>query len=419
MKILLVNQYAIPPQQAGPMRHFTLARELVQLGHDVTIVASSFDHVTRQETRLRPHEKHQVELIDGVRFLWLRTPPYSGNGLARIWNMLVFTARVWQGMGAQSLGRPDVIIGSSPHLFGALGAEIRARHLRVPFVLEVRDLWPQSLVDLANMSERHPIVLALEVIERYLYRRARRIIALLPGASEPMVAKGAKRAKIVWIPNGVDLAILPASNASPQGAFTLMYAGTHGLANGLDLVLDGAKLLLQDTSSPKVRFILLGDGPNKAHLMERVRAEGLTNVEFLAAVPKNQVYALLQQAHGFLLILKDSPVFRWGVSPNKLFDYFAMGRPVLFGVNTPYNPVAESGAGLTFAPGDPAAFVAAVKELASRSVAERTAMGEAGQKHVREHYDFQRLALKLEATLQDVLRGEGTADVSQHGSSKT
>ena len=105
-------------------------------------------------------------------------------------------------------------------------------------------------------------------------------------------------------------------------------------------------------------------------------------------------------------------MFRWGVSPNKLFDYFAMGRPVLFGVNTPYNPVAESGAGLSFAPGDPVAFVVAVRELASRSAVERTAMGQAGQKHVREHYDFHRLALKLEATLQDVLRGEGKADVS-------
>jgi glycosyltransferase involved in cell wall biosynthesis len=404
VKIWLVNQYAIPPQQAGPMRHFTLARELVQLGHDVTVIASSFDHVTRQETRLQPREKQRLELIDGVRFLWLRTPPYPGNGMARVWNMLIFASRVWQGTGTRALERPDVIIGSSPHLFGALGAELRARRLRIPFVLEVRDLWPQSLVDLANMSERHPIVLALEVVERYLYRRAKRIVALLPGASQPMVAKGAKGAKIVWIPNGVDIAATSVFDTPPQGKFTLMYAGTHGLANGLDLVLDGAKLLQQDSTSPEVHFILLGDGPNKPHLLERVRAEGLTNVEFMAAVPKNQVYALLLQAHGFLLILQDSPVFRWGVSPNKLFDYFAMGRPVLFGVNTPYNPVADSGAGLTFAPGDPGAFVGAVKALASLTAEERVTMGEAGRKHVRENYDFRKLALKLEATLQDVVR---------------
>lgn len=419
MKIWLVNQYAIPPQQAGPMRHFTLARELVRLGHDVTVVASSFDHVTRQETRLQPHEEHRVELIEGVRFLWLRTPPYPGNGLARIWNMLIFAGRVWTGRGTRGLERPDVIVGSSPHLFGALGAEILARRLRVPFVLEVRDLWPQSLVDLANMSERHPIVLALEVLERYLYRRAKRIVALLPGANEPMVAKGAERAKIVWIPNGVDVEATTAFDGAPEGEFTLMYAGTHGLANGLDLVLDGAKLLQQDSAAPKVRFVLLGDGPNKAHLMNRAKAEGLTNVEFLAAVPKNQVYPLLQQAHGFLLILQDSPVFRWGVSPNKLFDYLAMARPVLFGVNTPYNPVAQSGAGLTFAPGDTTFFVEAVKRLVHLGIEERTAMGEAGRNYVRENYDFCRLAQRMEVTLLSVLQEQGRLGVESRVLGKT
>lgn len=385
------------------MRHYTLARELTELGHEVTIIASSFDHVTRKETRLRSNEICRAEIIDGVRFLWLRTPRYPGNGLARNWNMLVFAARVLTGTGTRGFDRPDVIIGSSPHLFGALGAEILARRLRVPFVLEVRDLWPQSLIDLANMSERHPVVLALGLIERYLYRHAKRIVTLLPGASQLIVKKGANPSKVVWIPNGADISATETIEPTPEGPVTLMYAGTHGLANGLDLVLDGAKLLQQDRQAPNLQFVLLGDGPNKKHLINRAKAEGISNVTFLPAVPKSQVYSLLRQAHGFLLILQDSPVFRWGVSPNKLFDYFAIGRPVLFGVNTPYNPVAESGAGITFKPGDAQAFVEAVKQFAALSAAQRDAMSDAGRRHVRENYDFRQLARKVEATLTSLL----------------
>ena len=154
-------------------------------------MASSFDHTTRREAHLRPGEGYRVEFVDGVRFLWLRTPPYSGNTVGRIWNMLVFGFRVWRGTGWGPIERPDVIVGSSPHLFAALAAERVAARLSVPFVLEVRDLWPQTFVDVDGYSRHHPFVALLERIERYLYRSARDLEDLLPLRPNLRIVKGA------------------------------------------------------------------------------------------------------------------------------------------------------------------------------------------------------------------------------------
>lgn len=401
MKIWLVNHYALPPTETGGTRHFTLARELMKLGHEVTIFASSFDHFARKETRLAPGETFKVETFEGVPFVWLRTPPYPGNTLARMWNMAYFGWQFFRLADRLPVERPDVVIGSSPHLFAALAAERVARRHRVPFLLEVRDLWPQSLVDLSNISERHPAIIGLERIERYLYRHSARIISLLPGAAGHMAEKGADPARVLWLPNGVDAGLAPEpSPGAAQEAFTVMFAGAHGVANGLDAILDTARLLRGEP----VRFRLIGQGPEKERLMKRAEDEGLTNVTFDAPVPKEQIYGVLAQADAFLMILKDSPVFRWGVSPNKLFDYMAMARPVVFGVSTPFNPIDDAKAGLTVPPEDPAAMAEAIRALMAMSPEARWEMGLRGAAYVKENHDFGKLAARLDAALREVVR---------------
>ncbi|NNC75543.1 MAG: glycosyltransferase, partial [Acidimicrobiia bacterium] len=165
MNIWLVNHYAIPPDRAGGTRHHNLGKQLVALGHDVSIVACAFDHMQRSDDEGRP----PTELIDGVRFRWVKAPGYSGNTLARFFNMVVFALRVWSGRSTRDLPEPDVVIGSSPHLFGADAAARLAKRRRVPFVLEIRDLWPLTLVDVGGFSTRHPAVVLMSWLERRLY----------------------------------------------------------------------------------------------------------------------------------------------------------------------------------------------------------------------------------------------------------
>lgn len=407
MKVWIVNHYAVPPSEPGGTRHYSLARELVRRGHEAYVIASSFDHATRRDHRLAPRQTWRREVVEGVTFVWLRTPPYPGNTPARLWNMLVFADRVRRGNWLPAQTGPDVVVGSSPHLFAALAAQRLANRFRVPFVLEVRDLWPQTLVDLGRLPSTHPAVRVFERIERYLYRRADRIITLLPGSVEHLVEKGADRRKVVWLPNGFDLQFTlgerpPSANGD---VFTVMYAGAHGLANGLDVVLDAAAILQSEGWDDKVRFLLVGDGPEKTRLQRRAAAEGLGLVRFDPPVPKREILGYMQQADVFLMLLRDSPVFRHGVSPNKLFDYLAVGRPVIFGVNAPNNPVALAEAGLTVPPENARALADAVRILSETPASQRLAMGQRGRAYVEEFHNLRKLGEELESILMDSLGG--------------
>jgi glycosyltransferase involved in cell wall biosynthesis len=405
MRIWIVNYTALPPSEPGGTRHYSIARELIRRGHEVVVVASSFHYVARRPLRLEKGSTQFLEEVEGVPFLWLKAPSYRESQLARAWSWLAFSWRVWREVGLRDLEPPDVVLGSSPYPFAALAAQrVAARH-SVPFVLEVRDLWPQTLIDLGSYSPLHPFILLLDGIERYLYSRAARIVSLLPEADEYMVRKGADPNHVVWISNGVDLDMIPMpSPPSDEDPFSVMYAGAHGLSNTLDLVLDAAGLLREEGWGPdRVVFRLVGDGPDKRRLQERADREGLDNVRFEAPVPKEEIHRVLQEADAFVRPLEDSPLYRWGASPNKVFDYMACGRPTVYGSPTNSNPIADSGGGVTVPPGDARALAEAVQALAELPLEDRWAMGRKARTHLEEHYSLSRLAARLERTLGELV----------------
>lgn len=405
LKIWWVNHYALPPDGAGGTRHYSFAREFVSRGHEAVVVSCSFDHATGRETRLAEGEPYRLETIDGVRFLWLRAPSYRGNNLARLWNMVVFGGRVWSGRGLRNLAKPDVVIGSSPHLFAAVGAAKLARTLRVPFVLEVRDLWPQTLRDLGKLSAIHPAVQTFGYLERYLYRRARRIVTLLPKSAEYIESKGAQPRSTVCIPNGVDRSLLPPSAPPPEDeTFNVLYAGSHGVANGLDSIIEAAEILERTATAKPVLFRFLGDGPEKKRLMEKVRSRDLRRVRFDPPVEKRSVYRVLQGANAFVATLCDSPLYRWGMSLNKLYDYMACGRPVVFGAHVNPDPVADADGGFSVSPENSAEIAAAICRLTEMSPEERWAMGRRGRDYVLRRHDLGTLATQFLEVLEDVIR---------------
>jgi glycosyltransferase involved in cell wall biosynthesis len=401
LRIWLINQYAIPPSQAGGTRHFSFARELIRRGHEITIVASSFDHVSRTETRLFGRQRSVLEIVDGVPFLWLRTPAYFQNPIPRIWSMVCFASKVWRRLGASGIGRPDVVIGSSPHLFAALAAFKIARHFQVPFVLEIRDLYPESLLHIGNVSRHHPFLRTLAGIESFLYRRADQIWTLLPNAADYIAARGGALEKIFWLPNGVDLNLMPEPRppAGSRDSFTVMYSGTMGFVYRLDTLLDVAALLEREENKRPVVFRLLGEGPEKARLQKRVQVERIRSVQFDPAVPKAQVFRSLQIADALIAILRNLPLYQYGISLNKLYDYMAAARPIIFGINCSYNPVAESRAGLSVSAEDVPDIANAIKELMASSPEERWRMGMRGYEYVKKNHNFSHLTDKLEDSL--------------------
>ncbi len=404
MRIWIVNHYALPPSGTGGTRHYNFARLLQEKGHEVVIIAANFNHLSRT-TMVKENQRAQWDTSSDVPFVWLPVPAYKGNTIARFWNMIVFNWRLLRNHLLRTLPTPDVIIGSSPHLFAALGAERLASRFKKPFILEIRDLWPESLVDLGHFTHKHPFIKTMKWLESYLYKKATRVISLLPNAKQYFIERGVQATHIVWLPNSVDVEKIPVLPERVKNAkFTVMYAGAHGATNDLETLISAAALLEQKGLSSQIKICLIGDGPEKSRLKQLASDAELTMVEFMDSVPKNAIYAKLNEADVFLMSLKDSPVFRWGISPNKLFDYLIMQRPVIFGVNTPFNPVDSYQAGISIRPENPEALAAAIEQLSLTSPEELDAMGSRGKEFVLENHYLPRLTHELENLLLTVCK---------------
>ncbi len=404
--VWILNHYAVPPDMPGGTRHYELGRQLAKLGYDVTILASSFHHIQRRETKLTGKQSWRVEEIDGVRFVWLRTFPYQGNDWRRAFNMISYTARsYWTGRRlpkvSGTIPEPDVIIGSSVHLLAVVSADLLARHFDSSFVMEVRDLWPQTLVDMGKLSEHSLVTRLLRSLEKWLYRRAERIVVLLPKAGDYIAGLGIDRDKVRWIPNGVDLAAFPSRPPQPSSneQFTVMYVGAHGEANNLDLLLDAASQIQQKGYS-RIQFVFVGDGPEKERLQLRCKRMALVNTAFREPVAKRSIPNVLAGADALAFVLRDIGVFKYGISSNKLFDYLAAGKPVLFACDAVNNLVDEAQSGISIPPGNSTALTSAIIDLYQMSPENRTAMGRRGRAYVEQNYDYAVLARKMATLLQ-------------------
>ncbi len=407
--VWILNHYAEEPGSPGGTRHHALARHLPASGWKATIIAASTGHASGCQ-RLDRGETRRLQIIDGVPFLWLRTRAYEGNGRDRILNMLDYTRAVLKRNALRDLDPPDAIVGSSVHPLAAWAARKLARRHRVPFLFEVRDLWPQTLIDMGRISRRHPAAVALRGLERSLYRSAARIIVLLPNAGDYIVPFGIPEDRIVWIPNGVDLERFPGGlgagvpNADPADPFTLMYFGAHGVANGLDQILAAMKIVESEATEKKVVLRLVGHGPEKSALIALAERSGLANVRFEPPVAKGEIPKLAAQADAFVLSTRDLPgLYRFGVSMNKIFDYMAAERPTIIALNAANNPIAEAGAGFTVPPERPAELAEAILRMASLPREERLRMGRAGRQHAESHYNTELLSARLAATLDACL----------------
>lgn len=390
MKAWIINDHAQPPSQGGGTRHYTFARELNELGHGITLIASD----THYAYGTKVASRGGLECLDGVPFYWIPTPAYSGAGVKRVLSHLRFSLQLLKLRPTDSLPDPDVIVGSTPHFWQAWAAELLARRRKKPFVLEIRDFWPQSLIDFGGISESHPMIRWMRKVEPRLYRNASMTISLLSRAHEYLKGFGVPEDRFAWVPNGIDLSLLPERTPPPENdPFTITYSGAHGTANGLGALIEAMKLL----ESEPIKLRLIGNGPLKSKLV--ADAKGLKAIEFLDSVPKSQIFDLLSRSDAFTTLMVNADVFRWGISPNKVFDYLAVGRPIVFAGRVPDNPVelARSGLIVDF---EPKAIAEGFRTMSRTDAAERQQMAARGRAYVEEHHDMRKLAITLIESLE-------------------
>lgn len=397
--IWMVNPYAIPPTLPGGTRHYDFAVEMTRRGYRVEIFASDINLQTRKHNELKFGQLSKRREIDGVGFTWVNNVLYRKNNWRRIANFLSF------GLAVFVVGlfrpRPAIIIGSTPHPFSALAGLFLARIRRAKFVLEVRDLWPQTLIEGGGMTHDSRAAKILRRLEKFLYKHAEQIVVFAKGSISHIEGLGIPAERILYIPNGVHLDQFKTSKDRGDARealgirddqFAVLYAGAHGLCNALHTLIETAKLTRDDDS---LLFVLVGDGPDKAQLVKDAEAAELTNVLFVDPVAKSEIPDVLNAADALAITLLDVELFQSGVSPNKLFDYMAIGRPVLCAVGGDMaEMVAEADAGLTVKPENPQDMADMIARL-RRSPRKMEAFAANGPKYIVQHYSRQRLVEQL------------------------
>ncbi len=402
--VWILNHYAQEPSGTGGTRHYGLAKHFIHSGWQANIIAASVEHYTGRQ-RLENNEKIRHAKFDNVDFLWVKTPQYNGNGGGRIRNMLVYTARVLQPSVTSGLTRPDVVIGSSVHPFAAWSGAMLAKRFDVPFVFEVRDLWPQTLIDMDKLQANGIASKLLQCLEGWLYRRANKIVILQPRASSYIIPLGVNPEKIIWVPNGVELEAYPEPSRPPKKPiFTLMYFGAHGQGNDLGRIIEAMAELKKMRPMKPVILRLIGAGPEKSALQKRTIELGLDNVRFEPPVPKQDIPTIAKDADAFIIVVKDLlKLNRFGMSMNKLFDYFAAARPVIIASVVANNPVQEAKAGVTARPDNPTELAKTIVGLVAMPDNIRAAMGRAGRSYVEQNHSYKALAAKFISIFNEVI----------------
>ncbi len=394
LRVVLMTHY-FPPEVGAPQaRLFELARRTAAAGHSVTVVTGLPNYPTGVIPPEYRDRSRIEETMDGVRVIrtWVYATPNRGF-LRRILNHLSFALSSLTAL--RKVGRTDVIFIESPPLFTGLAVLVYTRVKRAPYIFNVSDIWPQSAVELGAL--RNPVAIKLaEMLELHLYRRAARVSVVTPGMLERLAARGVPRAKLVLLTNGVDTEVFHPSPPNTELARDLglderkifLYAGTHGMAQGLETLLEAAR----QTSDPQIVYVLVGEGAEKAALMKK--AEGMANVRFLPNQPRSVMPDLLNLAYATIIPLKRLDLFKSAL-PSKMFESMATSKPIVASLwGEAADLIEAAGSGLVVPPEDAVALRDAVEKLAADPQLVR-GLGDKGRQYVAEHFDRRVIAARF------------------------
>jgi glycosyltransferase involved in cell wall biosynthesis len=398
MRILLINQAFVSPDEPGHTRHFEMAKFLQSRGHELIIVASDLNYQTGQRTVERTGVFAEQN-FEGVRVL--RSYIYPALHRSYLWRIISFLSfmfsSVWTALQVKDV---DLVMGTTPPIFQAVSAWVVAWIRRKPFLLEVRDLWPEFGVSMGVL--KNPVVIALaRWLEMFLYARATHILVNSPAYKEYMIGKGVPENKVTYIPYGTDVDMFnPSVDGSSIRAelgldykFVVLYAGALGQANDIDTILHAAKRLRNED---KIRFVLFGDGKERTRLGAEAERMNLSNVIFAGVRPKREMPMVVASADVCLAILQDIPMFRT-TYPNKVFDYMAAGRATVLVIDGVSRELIESSYGGVYVqPGDDDLLAETILDL-SKNVDIVKQMGVNAREYLVEHLDRRN---KLNETLE-------------------
>lgn len=402
-RVLLINHYAGSPEMGMEFRPYYISRELVKKGHDVTIIAGSFSHLRKTNPDIT--EDFTEQEIDGIRYVWVKTGEYDSNGVARALSMYQF-CKALSANKKKIVERykPDVVISSSTYPLDSYPAYHIAKLAGAKYIHEVHDMWPLTLYEAGGMSKKNPFVIAMQFAENHAYKKSDVVVSLLPHAKDYMIDHGMKPNHFRYIPNGVVINEWDAAKELPEehreafkrlkadGKFIIGYFGSHELSYGLHNLLDVTKQL----SDENVHLVMVGKGKLKDELISYAKKNDIANVTFLPPVEKGTIPAVIDNFDAIFIGTIESPLYRFGICMNKMFDSMMAAKPIVMAITTPSTPVSESGCGIITKSCDNDAIKDAIRKIQAMSEEERTLMGMLGREAVLNKYTYENIASEFE-----------------------
>ena len=402
MNILYIEHYAGSPEMGMEYRPFYLAKQWVNMGHTVTIIAGDYSHLRRKNPIVSTD--FQSEKIDGIEYVWIKTGSYQGNGINRALTMFKFVYKIIRNSKSiVSHWHPDVVIASSTYPLDTYAAQRIKKLAKAKYIHEVHDMWPSTLYEVGGMSKNNPFVVAMQIAENSAYKHCDECVALLPYAKDYMIKHGLDPIKFNNIQNGVVLnewdnaEVIPEEHKAfferQKDKFIVGYFGGHALSNALDYALDVAKKI--QTIQEDILFVFVGDGVEKNRLIERARDESIQNVVFLPPVNKRAVPDLLRYFDCSYMTGMPSPLYRFGLCLNKMYDSMMSGLPIVCAFDAPDTLVRIHNCGYQCSPQNPDEVVDAILSIYRMPESERSKLGENGREAVLRNYTYEKISEKF------------------------
>lgn len=418
MNILFIDHNAGSPVLGMEYRPYYLARQWVRAGHRVRIIAASHAGTRTRQPRMRGIIDRQG--YDGIEYIFLKTPAYTGNGWGRIFNILAFVVQLYARVRHVCTDfKPDIVIASSGYPFDMGPAQLIARFHGAKLVYEVTELWPDSPQQIWGISPNHPFMMLARWGQRQACRVCDTVVSVLPKAEGFLAGYGLAAGKFHHIPNGIDpeewaderesAGIDPLVQAvidrfRAQGRMVVGYAGNHGDTSALEVLVEAAGFV----RSLPIGFVCIGDGPYRAPLADFAEEQGVADFfVFCGALPKRQVPRFLRQMDVLYMGARHHEVYRHGVSFNKIYDYMMAGRPIIMAVDAGNDMLAEPRCGVTVPSGTPKDVAAALAKFQSMAPADRDHYGLDAKSHVLINHAYPVLAREFLAAVAATPAGAG------------
>jgi glycosyltransferase involved in cell wall biosynthesis len=398
--IWYLHHYAGSPERGMSFRPYYLAKYFEESGFNCHIITASFHHLHKHHDSQK--KSVLAKSIEGVKFIFLKTPQYKKNGLKRIINMFFFGWRLrWHKRKIVKItGKPDIIICSSSHLFHFPIAAKLSHRYKAKLIFEIRDLWPLSLIELLNQSSKNPLIKYMSYIERRAYIEADTIVSLLPNALAYIESLQIKTKNYCYIPNGTEPNLLNTNVSNYEeldtlkrkGYFLLGYAGAIGFPNALDNLVMAIKQL--NKLNLKLCCIIMGDGIQRPIIEKMIDDEGVDNIKLYEQTSKERSVLFLTKMDALYIGWRNLPIYQYGISANKIYDYLLSSVPIIHSCSSFNDPVKESGCGISVPADNVDEIANAIVRMYHLDRKSRDQMGANGKDYVIKNFSYSKLALE-------------------------